>query len=73
MPADKAINVNFTLESGKFTADELLPLRTESVIRPDFPKALKRAQAAKFTGKRLHYVKMSASLTDSLSLTFSPR
>lgn len=70
---DKATIVNFTFEPGKFTADQLLLLTSESVTRPDFLKALQRAQAVKFTPKRFHYVKMSASLTASMSLTFSPR
>lgn len=54
-------------------ADELLLLKTETVTGPDVLKALKRAQAAKVTRRRLHSVKMSASLTASLSLTFCPR
>lgn len=73
MPAGEAMNVNVTFKPGKLTADELLLLRTEAEIRPDFLKALKRAQAAKFTRMRLHGVKMSPFLTASLSLTFCPR
>lgn len=70
VPADEAVKVTF--EPGKFRADDLL-LRTETKIRPDFLKALKRAQTAKVARRRLHYVKMSVSLTASLSLTFCPR